>query len=72
MSVRRVVSKTIGAAQAAIGMLTIVFAYALFHNFFDIQSILNVSTKNIALYMLLLSIFGLSSIVSGLFLVREG
>lgn len=71
MRARRFVSRVIGVAQGAIGAFAIFLAYALYHNFFDIWSVLNMSTRNMTLYTLLLFIFGLLSVISGLFLIHE-
>jgi len=54
-----------------IGAFATVFAYVLYHNFFGIQEILNVPQKDAVFYMLILIVFGLLSIISGLFLVNE-
>jgi len=54
-----------------IGAFTAVFAYVLYHDFFGMQSVLNVPKKDVVLYMLVLIVFGLLSIISGLFLVNE-
>jgi len=71
LSVRRKASIVVGLAQSMIGAFATVFAYILYHNFFGIQSVLNVPQKDVLLYMLVLIVFGLLSIISGLFLVNE-
>jgi hypothetical protein len=48
-----------------------VFAFFLYHNFFGVQAMFNVPQKDVILYMLILIVFGLLSIISGLFLVNE-
>jgi len=70
-SLRRTVSIFVGSAQSVIGALAAVFAYALYHNSFGIQAVLNVPQEDVLLYMLILIVFGLLSIISGLFLVNE-
>lgn len=70
-SLRRKVSITAGLAQSVIGALAAVFAYVLYHNFFQVQTVLNVPSKDVIFYMLILIVFGFVSIVSGLFLVNE-
>jgi len=62
---------TIGFAQGIIGGLSVVFAYVLYYNFFGTQTILNVPQHDVLLYMLVLIVFGMLSIISGLFLVNE-
>jgi len=54
-----------------IGAFATAFAYILYHNSFGIQAVLNVPQKDVLLYMLVLIVFGLLSIISGLFLVNE-
>jgi len=61
----------IGFAQSVIGAFATVFAYVLYHNLFGIQAVLNVPQKDVLLYMLILIVFGLLSIISGLFIVNE-
>ncbi|MCZ2809389.1 MAG: hypothetical protein O2V44_08550 [Candidatus Bathyarchaeota archaeon] len=70
MGLRRILAGFVGALQAAIGVLAVIFAYVLYHNFFDVQSLMNIS-ENVPVYMLLLFVFGFVSIISGLFLIHE-
>lgn len=71
MSIRRKVSFFVGLTQSIIGAFTTVFAFFLYHNFLGIQAVLNVTAKDAVLYMLILIVFGMLSIISGLFLVNE-
>jgi len=71
MSIRRKVSIFVGLAQSVIGAFATVFAFLLYHNFAELQVALNVPPKDVLLYMLILIVFGLLSIISGLFLVNE-
>jgi hypothetical protein len=61
----------IGFAQGIIGGFAAAFAYVLYYNFFGIQTVLNVPQQDVLLYMLVLIVFGILSIISGLFLVNE-
>jgi len=61
----------VGLTQSVIGAFATVFAYVLYHDFFGMQEVLNVPQKDVLLYMLVLIVFGLLSIISGLFLVNE-
>lgn len=54
-----------------IGAFATVFAYVLYYNLFEIQTLLNVPQSDAVLYMLVLIVFGLLSIISGLFLANE-
>lgn len=70
MGLRRILVSFVGALQAAIGVSAVILAYVLHHNFFDVQSLMNIS-ENVPVYMLLLFVFGFVSIISGLFLIHE-
>jgi len=69
MGVRRKASVAFGLAQIIIGSLATVFAYFLYYDFLDVQTVLSVPQKDVVLYMLVLIVFGLLSIISGLFLL---
>lgn len=58
-------------AQGIVGALAAVFAYVLYYDFFEVQTILSVPRTDVILYMFILIVFGLLSIISGLFLVNE-
>lgn len=61
----------VGLAQSVTGASATVFAFLLYYNFFGMQAVLNVPQRDVILYMLILIVFGLLSIISGLFLVNE-
>lgn len=69
MGIGRKASIAFGLAQGIIGSLATVFAYLLYYNFLDVQTVLSVPQKDVVLYMLVLIAFGLLSIISGLFLL---
>ena len=71
LSIRRKVSIAIGVAQSTMGVLASVFAYILYHNFFDVQVILNVPSRDVASYMTVSIVFGVLSVISGLFLAAS-
>jgi len=71
MGIRRKVSIFIGTAQGVMGAFATVFAYVLYHNFFNVQEVFNVPAQDVVLYMLIFIVFGSLSIISGLFLVNE-
>ena len=72
MRLRRILAAVVGAIQAAIGVLVVIFACILYVDFLDFQSMLNISEETLSFYLLVLTIFGFFSIISGLFLVFEG
>jgi multisubunit Na+/H+ antiporter MnhB subunit len=71
MTIRRKISIFIGLTQGVLGALSTTFAYVLYYNLFDIQTLLSVPQSDVLLYMLVLIVFGLLSITSGLFLTNE-
>jgi hypothetical protein len=71
MDTRRILSKIVGLTQTAIGGLTMFFAFFLFYNIFDVQAVLGFSAEAIGLYLWTFIIFGLLSVISGLFLFYE-
>jgi len=71
MSSRRIISRIVGVVQSAVGAITIILAYALHSNLFNMQSTLDISAKSLPLYVLILFIFGFLSIISGLFLICD-
>jgi len=71
MSTRIILSKTIGLIQTAIGGIVMVFAFLSFYNIFGIQTMLGVSPDSIGLHLWVFIIFGMLSIISGLFLFYE-
>jgi hypothetical protein len=71
MTLRRILAAVVGTLQAATGALAVIFAYILYHIFFDVQGLMNISEENVPVHMLLLFVFGFVSIISGLFLIHE-
>jgi hypothetical protein len=71
MSARKILSKTVGLIQTTIGGIAMVFAFLSFYNVFGIQTMLGISLASIGLYLWVFIIFGLLSVISGLFLFYE-
>jgi hypothetical protein len=71
MNLKRSLSKTVGVTQTAIGAVTILFSFLIFYNIFDLQTALGFTKKVIGLYLWAFIIFGLLSVISGLFLFYE-
>jgi hypothetical protein len=71
MNARKTLSKTIGLAQTTIGGIAMIFAFISFYDVFGIQAMLGISEESIGLYLWVFIIFGLLSIISGLFLFYE-
>ncbi|MFQ6064602.1 MAG: hypothetical protein ACE5L6_03920 [Candidatus Bathyarchaeia archaeon] len=70
--VRRILAAIVGTVQGTLGALAVAFSYFLHVNFLGLREILEVSEGVLPLYMLILIIFGFSSIIGGLFLLAEG
>jgi hypothetical protein len=71
MKAKRILSKIVGLTQTVIGGLIMLFAFFLFYNIFDIQAVLGFAEEAIGLYLWTFIIFGLLSVISGLFLFYE-
>jgi hypothetical protein len=71
MRVRRVISKTFGVLQTAVGVAIMIFAFLFFYNFFSMQEMLGIAPVSVGIYLWISIIFGLLSIISGLFLFYE-
>ncbi|MGB9854145.1 MAG: hypothetical protein ACPLRY_04990 [Candidatus Bathyarchaeales archaeon] len=67
----RIISKTVGLLQAIIGGMSLIFAFLLFYDFFNVQAAFGLSGDSIELYMLVFVVFGLFSVISGLLLFYE-
>jgi len=61
----------VGVVQTAIGGIAILFAFFVFYNIFNVQTVLRFVADSMGLYMWVFIIFGLLSVISGLFLLYE-
>jgi hypothetical protein len=71
MNAKRALTKIVGVTQTAIGGIAMIFAFLSFYNVFGIQAMLGVSAEGIGLHLWVFIIFGLLSVISGLFLFYE-
>ena len=71
MNPKTILSKTIGLTQTTIGAATMLFAFLIFYNIFDLQTALGLAEEAIGLYLWAFIIFGLLSAISGLFLFYQ-
>lgn len=71
MKVKRILSKIIGLAQTVIGCLVMLFAFFIFYNILDLQTVIGFPENAIGFYLWIFIIFGLLSVISGLFLFYE-
>jgi uncharacterized membrane protein YozB (DUF420 family) len=72
MKIRRVIAAVTGVAQEAIGLLSAILAALLFFDVLGVQAVFNLPAEFLPLYLLILVVFSIFSVVSGLFLIREG
>jgi len=71
MPIGKTITKVVGLAQGVVGAISFIFAYFLYYNLFNVQVMLGISGKDLFLYMLLFTVFGLLSIASALLLIFE-
>jgi len=72
MKIRKVIAVVTGLAQEAIGLLSAVLTVMLFFDLLEVQTVFNLPPEFLPLYLLILVLFSLFSIASGVFLIREG
>jgi hypothetical protein len=72
VEIRKLLFVILGIAQCIMGLLSGAVAVLLGLNVIEVQSILNAPPELLLLYLLIIGLFGAFSIISGLFLVREG
>ena len=72
MKIRRILTALTGIAQEVIGVLSGVLAVMLFLNLLEVQTVFNVPSELLPIYLLILGLFSIFSIISGYFLIREG
>jgi len=72
MKIRKVIAAVTGLAQEAIGLLSAVLTVMLFFDLLEVQTVFNLPPEFLPLYLLILVLFSLFSIASGVFLIREG
>jgi len=61
----------VGVVQTAIGGISILFAFFVFYDIFNVQTVLGFVADSMGLYLWVFIIFGLLSVISGLFLLYE-
>ncbi len=71
MNPKTTLSKIVGVTQTAVGGVTMLFAFFIFYNIFDLQTALGFAEEAVGLYLWTFLILGLLSVISGLFLVYE-
>ena len=72
VDIRKILFVICGIAQGIIGVLSGAVAVLLGLKVIEVQSVLNAPPELLLLYLLIIGMFSAFSIISGLFLVREG
>ena len=72
MKIRRILTALTGLAQEVIGVLFAVLAVMLFLNLLEVQTVFDVPSELLPIYLLILGLFSIFSIINGYFLIREG
>lgn len=72
MKIRKVIATVTGLAQEVVGLLSAVLAVMLFFDLLEFQIVFSLPVELLSFYLLILVLFSLFSIVSGVFLIREG
>ena len=71
LKAKKVLSKAIGFAQVACGVIAIVFAFTVYYDVLGVRVVMGFSAEGVGFYLWVLIIFGILSVVSGLFLLYE-
>ncbi len=72
MKIRRILTAVTGIAQEVVGVVSIVLALMLYLNILEVQTVFKVPSELLPLYLVILGMFSLFSVISGLYLIREG
>ncbi len=71
MKLTRILKAITGIIQEGIGMLTAILALLLFLSIVDVEEVFRLPSELLPFYLLILGLFSIFSIVSGLFLIRK-
>jgi hypothetical protein len=68
----RILAAIIGVAQEGIGMITAILALLMLLHIVDVETVFSLPSELLPMYLLVLGLFSVFSVISGLFLIREG
>jgi hypothetical protein len=71
LTAKRTLSKALGITQTTIGGATMVFAFLLYFNTLNMQTVMGITEMSVELYLWAFIIYGILSIISGIFLTFE-
>lgn len=72
MVLKKILNIITGIAQEGIGLLGIILTVLLFLNIVDVEAVFSLPSEFLPFYLMVLALFSIFSVVSGLFLIREG
>jgi len=72
MRAKRAFVEIVGITQSAIGIAAVILAFLLYSNFYGFRAMLGVPSELLPLNLLILSVFGFFSSVSGFLLFYKG
>lgn len=72
MGAKRTLVAIVGITQSAIGIAAVILAFLLYSDFYGFRVMLDVSNELLPLNLLILSVFGFFSLVSGFLLFYKG
>jgi hypothetical protein len=71
MKVNRVLTAIIGVVQGAIGVVVMILTLMLYLNVLEVQTVFNLPSELLPFYLVVLGLFSLFSIISGVYLIRR-
>ena len=71
MKAKTVLSRLIGFAQVTCGVVAIFFAFIVYYDVLGVRIMMGFSAESVGFYLWVLFIFGVLSVLSGLFLLYE-
>jgi hypothetical protein len=71
MKVNRVLTAIIGVVQGVIGVVVMILTLMLYLNILEVQTVFNLPSELLPFYLIVLGLFSLFSIISGVYLIRR-
>jgi len=72
MRMKRTLAVIVGITQSAIGIAAVILAFLLYSDLYGFRAMLDVSNELLPLNLLILSVFGFFSLISGFLLFYKG
>jgi hypothetical protein len=71
MKVNRILTAIIGVVQGVIGVVVMILTLMLYLNILEVQTVFNLPSELLPFYLIVLGLFSLFSIISGVYLIRR-